>query len=135
MASSSKARRAAHAARVTARSAQSSGTIKCYVEPFEHPDGTPDLGLREKKTRRRVRVLTDQQMLQPLGPLANLVRDCYGHGGGLVEPRSRHEHVAVAGTIVTPSAEEVHLWLDDAFSVTVNILTADIPNPPVSVWC
>lgn len=133
--SNSKARRSAHAAKVTARSAQSSGTIKCYVAPFEHPDGTPDLCLREKVTRRRVRVITDQEMLQPLGPMVNLLQDCYAHGGGLIEPRSREEHIAIAGTIVTQNPMEIHAWLDGEFSVTVDILTADIASPPVSVWC
>ena len=133
--SNSQARRAAHAAKVIARSAQSSGTVKCYVAPFEHADGTPDFCLREKVTRRRVRVVTDQQMLQPLGPMANLLQDCYAHGGGLIEPRSRKEHIAIAGTIVTQNPREIHAWLDGEFSVTVDILNADIASPPVSVWC
>jgi hypothetical protein len=96
---SSKARRAAHAAKVMARSAQSSGMIKCYVERFEHTDGTPDLRLREKLTRRTVRVRADQRMLQSLSPLSNLLQDCYAHGGGLIEPRNRKEHVAIVAPI------------------------------------
>jgi hypothetical protein len=131
----SRTRRAAHAAKVAARSAQSSGTIKCYVAPFEHPDGTPDYFLREKTTRRKVTVVSNQQMLQPLGPMANLLLDCYSHGGGLTEPRNRKEHVAIAGTIVSQNRLEIHLLLDDEFSVTVDILTVDIASPPVSVWC
>lgn len=59
--SSSKTRRAARAAGVTARSAQSSGIVKCYVERFENAVGAPDLRLREKSTKRLVRVLTDNQ--------------------------------------------------------------------------
>lgn len=132
---SSKARRAAHSANVSARSAQSSGTIKCYVERFERPNGMPDLRLREKLTRRTVRVLTDQPMLQQLAPMSNLLQDSYAHGGGLIEPRSRKEYVAIVAPIATQNAQEIHVRLDHEFSVTVNILTADIPSPPVSVWC
>lgn len=132
---SSKARRTAHAARVTARSAQSSGTIKCYVEWFERPDGMRDLRLREKLTRRTVRVLTGQSILQQVAPMSNLLQDCYAHGGGLIEPRSRKEHVAIVAPIVTQNAREIVAWFDDEFSVTVNILTAGIVSPPVSVWC
>lgn len=132
---SSKARRAAHAPKVTARSAQSSGMIKCYVECFERPDGRRDLRLREKLTRRTVRVLTDQPMLQPFAPMSNLLQDCYAHGGGLIEPRNRKEHVAIVVPIFTQNAQEIVVWLDDQFSVTINILSARIISPPVSVWC
>lgn len=132
---SSKARRAAHAARVTARSAQSSGMVKCYVECFERPDGMPDLRLREKFTRRTVRILTDQPMLQPFAPMSNLLQDCYAHGRGLIEPRNRKEHVAIAAPIFTQNVQEIVVWLGDEFSVTVNILSAHIVSPPVSVWC
>lgn len=132
---SSKARRAAHAARVTARSAQSSGMIKCYVECFERADGMRDLRLREKLTRRTVRVLTDQPMLQPFAPMSNLLQDCYAHGGGLIEPRNRKEHVAIVAPIFTQNAQEIVVWLGDELSVTVSILSARVPFPPVSVWC
>lgn len=132
---SSKARRAARAAKVTARSAHSSGLIKCYVECFERPDGIRDLGLREKLTRRKVRVLTDQAMLQQFPPMSNLLQDCYAHGGGLIEPRNRKEHVAIVAPIFTQNAQEIMVWLDDKFSVTVNILSARISSPPASVWC
>lgn len=132
---SSKARRAAHAAKVTARSAQSSGMIKCYVERFEHTDGTPDLRLREKLTRRTVRVLTDQPMLQPLSPLSNLLQDCYAHGGGLIEPRNREEHVVIVAPIFAQNTQEIMVWIDGEFSVTVDILSARIISPPASVWC
>lgn len=132
---SSKARRAAHAAKVTARSAQSSGRIKCYVECFERPDGTRDLRLREKLTRRTVRVLTDDPMLQPLSPMSNLLQDCYAHGGGLIEPRNRKEHVAIGAPIFAQNSQEIAVLLGDKLSVTVNILSATITSPPVSVWC
>ena len=132
---SSKARRAAHAAKVTARSAQSSGMIKCYVERFEHTDGTPDLRLREKLTRRTVRVLTDQRMLQSLSPMSNLLQDCYAHGGGLIEPRNRKEHVAIVAPIFAQNSQEIAVLLGNKLSVTVNILSARIISPPLSVWC
>jgi hypothetical protein len=131
---SSKAHRAAHAAKVAARSAQSSGRIKCYVEFFERPDGRPDLRLREKLTRRSVRVLTDDKMLQQLTPMSNLLQDCYAHGGGLVEPRNRKEHIAIAAPIFDQNSQEIRVLLSDT-SVTVNILSARIASPPVSVWC
>lgn len=132
---SSKARRAAHAAKVTARSAQSSGMIKCYVEYFEHSDGTRDLRLREKLTRRRVQIVTAHRLLQPFAPLSNLLQDCYAHGGGLIEPRNRKEHVAIAAPIFTQNAQEIAVLFDGKFSVTVNILSAGTAAPPVSVWC
>jgi hypothetical protein len=132
---SSKARRAAHAAKVTARSAQSSGMIKCYVEPFERTDGVRDLRLREKLTRRTVRVLSDQPMLHSSAPLSNLLQDCYAHGGGLIEPRNRKEHIAILAPIFMQNAEEIMVWLDDKFSVAVNISSARISSPPASVWC
>lgn len=132
---SSKARLATHAAKVAARSAYSSGTIKCYVERFERPGGIPDIRLREKLTRRRVRILTDQPLLQHVAPLSNLLQDCHAHGGGLIEPRSRHEHVAIIAPIFRQNSHEICVWLDDAFSVTVHIMTAGAVSPPVSVWC
>lgn len=127
---SSKARRAAQAAKVTARSAQSSGMIKCYVEYYERPDGISDLRLREKLTRRTVRVLADEPMLQQFAPMSNLLQDCYAHGSGLIEPRNRKEHVAIVAPIFTQNAQEIMVWLDDKFSVTVNILSAHISSPP-----
>ncbi|WP_375384049.1 hypothetical protein [uncultured Microbacterium sp.] len=133
--SGSKTRRSAHAAKVTARSAQSSGTIKCYVESFERPDGVPDLRLREKLTGRTVRVVTGQLILQHVAPLSNLLQDCFAHGGGLVEPRSRKEYVAIASPIVRQNAQEIVASIDDKFSVTVNIQTVGMASPPVSVWC
>lgn len=133
--SSSKARRAAHEAKVTARSAQSSGTIKCYVECFENSDGLRDLRLREKLTRRTVRVFTGQPMLQPLSPLTNLLQDCYAHGGGLIEPRNRKEHVAIVAPIFSQDSQEIAVLLDGKFSVKVHILPARMVSPPVSVWC
>lgn len=131
----SKSRRAAQAARVTARSAQSSGTIKCYVERIDLPDGRPDLRLREKGTRRIVRVTTSQLLMGQLAPLSNLLQDCYFHGGGLIEPRSRKEHVAIAARIVRQNAQEIVASFDGKFTATVNIQTAGIVSPPTSVWC
>lgn len=132
---SSKARRAAQAAKVTARSAQSSGRIKCYVERFERADGMRDLRLREKLTRRTVRVLTDQSMLQLFAPMSNLLQDCYGHGGGLTEPRNHKEQVVIVAPIFSQNAQEIMVCLDGEFSVRVNILSARKISPPHSVWC
>lgn len=132
---SSKARRAAQAAKVTARSAQSSGLIKCYVERFERLDGRPDLCLREKVTRRRVRVLSGNPMLQQVAPMSNLLQDCYAHGGGLIQPRNREEHLAIVAPIFTQNAQEIMVCLDEEFSVKVNILSARKISPPHSVWC
>lgn len=127
---SSKARGAAQAAKVVARSAQSSGVIKCYVDSFERPNGLPDLRLREKVTRRIVRVLTEEPMYREVAPMANLLQDCFGHGGGLVEPRSRNEYIAVAAPIVTQNEREIAAWFDGEFSATVKILTAGMVSPP-----
>lgn len=131
--SSSKARRAVRAANVTARSAQSSGIVKCYVERFENATGTPDLRLREKSTKRLVRVLTDDQTFKSFAPMANLLQDCYAHGGGLVEPRSRAEHIAISAPIVTQRAQEIAVAFE-RFSVKVHVLMADITSLPTSVW-
>lgn len=131
--SSSKARRADRLTRVTARSAQSSGIVKCYVERFENASGAPDLHLREKSTKRLVRVLTDNQMFRSFAPLSNLLQDCYAHRGGLVEPRSRAEHIAVSAPIVTQSAQEIAVAFE-GFSAEVRIVTADIASRPTSVW-
>ncbi|SDL40800.1 hypothetical protein [Arthrobacter sp. ok362] len=109
--------------------------IKCYVERFEHNDGTPDLRLREKLTRRTVRVLTDQRMLQSLSPLSNLLQDCYAHGGGLIEPRNRKEHVAIVAPIFSQNSQEIAVLLGNKLSVSVNILSTRITSPPLSVWC
>lgn len=130
---SSKARRTAQAAKVTARSAQSSGIVKCYVERIENAAGAPDLRLREKSTNRLVRVLTDNQLLRSVAPLSNLFRDCYAHGGGLVEPRSRAEHIAISAPIVKQSAQEIVVAFE-GFFVKVHIVTAGIASPPTSVW-
>lgn len=133
--SRSNARRPSHAAAVAARSAQASGTIKCYVELFEPPSEMPDLRLREKVTRRTVRVLTSQPLMRQIAPLSNLLQDCHAHGGGLTAPRGRKEFVAISAPIVTQNAEEIAVSFDGNFSVKVKILTADIVTPRVSVWC
>lgn len=130
---SAKARRTAQAAKVTARSVHSSGILKCYVEQFESSVGWPDLRLREKSTKRLVRVLTDDQMFRRSAPLANLLKDCYAHGGGLREPWSRKEHIAISAPIVRQSTHEIAVAYD-GFSVEVRIVTAHIPSPPTSLW-
>jgi hypothetical protein len=132
--SSSRARRAARAASVTARSAQSSGVVKCYVERFENAAGAPDLRLREKSTKRLVRVLTDNQTFRSFAPLSNLLQDCRAHGDGLVEPRSRAEYISISAPIVMQSAQEIAVAFE-GFSVKVHIETVDIGSPPTSVWC
>lgn len=131
--SSSKARQAARAAKVTARSAQSSGIVKCYVERFENAAGAPDLRLREKSTRRLVRVLTNNQTFRSFAPLSNLLRDCDEHGGGLAEPRGRAEYIAISAPIVTQSPHEISVAFE-RFSVKVHIASSDIAFPPTSVW-
>lgn len=131
--SNSKSRRAAHAAKVAARSAQSSGVIKCYVERFEDADRRPDLRLREKSTKRLVRVLTDNQLFRSFAPLANLLQDCFAHGGGLVEARGRAEYIAISAPIVRQTAQEIAVAFE-GFSVKVHIVTAQVISPPTSVW-
>lgn len=132
--SNSKARRASHAAKIAARSAQSSGAVRCYVEAFERPDGMPDLRLREKSTRRIIRVLSDDPVMHRITPLANLMGDCYSHGHGLTTPTGRDEHIAIAAPVVQQNAAEIHFWLDE-FSVKVHLQTAAVVSPPTSVWC
>lgn len=131
----SRDRHTAQAAKVAARSAQSSGTIKCYVETFEQPGGMPDLRLREKVSGRTVRVLTDDPSLQYIAPLSNLLQDCINHGGGLIEPRNRREYIAIAAPTSTQNSREIVVWLDERLSVVVNILTANVVSPPISIWC
>jgi hypothetical protein len=74
-------------------------------------------------------------MLQHVAPLSNLLQDCNAHGGGLIEPRSRKEHIAITAPIITQNEQEIIVGFDGQFSVTVNIATANIVSPPVSVWC
>lgn len=135
MSSRSKTRRTTHATKVAARSANASGVINCYVEAFEHSDGTPDLRLREKKTGRRVRVMSTDPHFRYLPPLANLLQDCHGHGGGLTDQWSRKETIAVNAPVATQDTKQVAVWLDGEFSLKVHIATAETANPPVSVWC
>lgn len=128
----SKARRTARAAKTTARSVQNSSIVKCYVERFENAVGMPDLRLREKSTTRLVRVLTGSQTFRSFAPLSNLLQDCYAHGGGLVEPRSRAEYIAVSAPIVRQSDQDVAVAFE-RFSVKVHIVTAKIASHPTSV--
>jgi len=95
----------------------------------------PDLRLREKVTRRTVRVLTRQPIPQQVAPLSNLLQDCHVHGGGLVEPRGNKEFVAISAAIVAQDGEEITVSLDVPFAMKVIIQTAGIDTPPVSVWC
>lgn len=132
--SSSKARQASHAAKVAARSAQSSGAVRCYVEAFERPGGVHDLRLREKSTRRIIRVLSGDPRMHQIAPLANLMGDCYAHGHGLTKPTGRDEHIAIAAPVLRQDAGEIYFQLDE-FSVQVNIRTSAVVSPPVSVWC
>jgi hypothetical protein len=80
-----------------------------------------------------VRVLTNKRTFSSFAPLSNLLWDCYEHGGGLVEPRGRAEHIAISVSIVTQSAQEIAVAFE-RFSVKVHIVTADIASPPTSVW-
>lgn len=125
----------AKAAQTVARSAAVSGALKAYVEMYVRPDGRPDLRLREKVTRRTIRVLTTDPTFGYISPLANLLRDCYEHGGGLIEPRSRREYVAILAPIFRQDAQEVAVRLDSRLSVRVNIQTSNLVSPPASVWC
>ncbi len=135
MTKNSRSRSASHAAKVAARSAQSTGVVKAYVEWFLRPDGRPDLRLREKTTRRLIRVLSDDPIMHQITPLANLMGDCYSHGHGLVRPTGRDEYIAIEAPIVKQSSEEVCFRLDHQFVVTVNLQSTDISSPPTSLWC
>ncbi|WP_198519598.1 hypothetical protein [Microbacterium sp. BR1] len=75
----------------------------------------------------------DDQTLRSFAPLSNLLQDCYAHGGGLVEPRSRAEHIAISAPIVKQSAQEIAVAFE-GFSVKVHIATANVASPPTSVW-
>ncbi|MFF1252692.1 hypothetical protein ACFVYC_09385 [Pseudarthrobacter sp. NPDC058329] len=74
-------------------------------------------------------------MFRQIAPMSNLLQDCHAHGGGLVAPRDRKEHVAIVAPIFAQNVQEIVVWLDDKFSVTVNIVSARSVAPPVSVWC
>lgn len=135
MSPDAKARRAAHAANVAARRAQVSGTVRCYVEPFLAAGGIPDLRLREKVTKRAVRVVTTDATIGSLAPLSNLLLDCYSHRRGLIEPRNRKEFVAITAPTVTQTADEITVAFDGPFSVQVHIETAAVSPAPTSLWC
>lgn len=125
MTKNSRSRSASHAAKVAARSAQSTGVVKAYVEWFLRPDGRPDLRLREKTTRRLIRVLSDDPIMHQITPLANLMGDCYSHGHGLVRPTGRDEYIAIEAPIVKQSSEEVCFRLDHQLVVTVNLQSTE----------
>jgi hypothetical protein len=135
MSPNAKARRAAHAANVAARRAQVSGTIRCYIEPFLTVGGVPDLRLREKVTKRLVRVVTANATIGSLAPLSNLLQDCYGHRRGLIEPRSRNEFVAITAGIVAQTVDEITVTFDGPFLVRVHIEAASVSPAPMSLWC
>lgn len=103
------------------------------MEPFENATGTSDLCLREKSTKRLVRVLTDNQAFMSFAPLSNLLQGCYAHGGGLTEQRSHAEHITISAPIVTQSAQEIAVTFE-CFSVKVRIITVLIASPTTSVW-
>lgn len=133
--SSSRARRASHAIKIAAWRAQSTGVVRAYVESFERPDGKPDLRLREKATRRIIRVLSDDPLMHQITPFATLMTECYSHGHGLTKPTGNDEHIAIAAPIVDQNSKEVCFWLDHNFGVTVRIQTTAVVSPPTSVWC
>lgn len=127
--------KSAHAAKVAARSTSASGVIRCYVEPFERPDGRSDLRLREKRTGRQLRILSDDRRFRQVAPLTNLLQDCYGHGDGLTDRWSRDEFISVTAPSVTQALERIDVWFDADLTVNVHIATADVTHAPVSVWC
>lgn len=132
--SNPRARRAARAA-VSARSAQASGTIKCFVQFIRAEDGRPNLRLREKGTSRHVRVATGDTTMATMAPLRNLLQDSFRHGNGLIEPRSRNEFILLSGRVITQNADQVVVLFDEAFSATVRIQTTSVAQPPLSLWC
>lgn len=133
--SKAQARRRVQAAKVAARSAHLSGALRCYVERVIHADGRPDLILREKSTKRRVRITSRNPMFAHLPPMNNLLRDCFGHGAGLIDRWNRNEYVLIQAPISAQNTEEVRVRLDGRFSVTVTISATDVASPPTSVWC
>jgi hypothetical protein len=135
MKKSSRSRRASHAAKVAARSAHSAGAVRAYVESFVHPDGRPDLRLREKSTRRIIQVFSSDPLMHRVAPLAHLMADCYSHGHGLTKASGRDEYIAIAAPILEQSSEKVTFWLDHQFVVTVSIQTSAVISPPTSLWC
>ncbi len=80
-----------------------------------------------------MRVLTDNQLFRSIAPLSNLLQDCYAHGGGLVEPRSHAEYLAISAPVVKQSAQEIAVAFE-GFFVQVHLVTADVASPPTSVW-
>jgi hypothetical protein len=120
---------------VSGRDARVPRTVNCYVEEWQNPAHGPDLRLREKLTKRLVRILTDDLSMAGIAPMANLLADSYAHQGGLVDPLDESENVAISGTVLGRSGTEIGLALDIAFSIKVNISTIGMAYPPVSVWC
>ena len=133
--SKAQARRRSQAAKVAARSAHLSGSIRCYVERVVDSNGQPDLIIREKSTKRRVRITSRNPMFAYVPPMKNLLLDCFGHGGGLIDPWNRNEYVLIQAPISAQNTEEVRVRLDGRFSVSVTISTVEAGSPPTSVWC
>lgn len=115
--------------------ANASHTVNCYVEEWQKPAYGRDLRLREKLTKRLVRILTDDLTMAGIAPMANLLADSYAHQGSLVDPLDESENVAISGTALSESGSEIAIGLDAEFSVKVNISTIGMAYPPVSVWC
>ncbi|WP_285320703.1 hypothetical protein [Pseudarthrobacter sp. lyk4-40-TYG-27] len=67
--------------------------------------------------------------------MSNLLQDCYAHGGGLIEPRNRKEHVAIIAPIYDQNAQEIAVLFSEKLSLRVNILSTRMVSPPASVWC
>ncbi|WP_461635323.1 DUF4145 domain-containing protein [Glutamicibacter soli] len=109
-------------------------TVRCYVEQWNHAGIGQDLRLREKKSRRLVRVLTDDPEIGSLAPLANLLAESYSHSGGLADPQDTNECIQIAGNVLMVTHDEVGFWLDNDFTARVNIAAPE-HSTLTAVWC
>lgn len=109
-------------------------TVRCYVEKWNHSRIGQDLRFREKKSKRFVRVLTDDPEIGALAPLANILAESYSHAGGLVDPQDTNEYIQITGNVLMATQDEVGFWLDGDFTTRVNIAAPE-HSTLTSIWC
>lgn len=112
-------------------------TVRCYVEQWNHAGIGQDLRLREKKSKRLVRVLTDDPevgALAPMAHMANLLAESYSHSGGLADPQGTNEYIQIAGNVLRATQDEVVFWLDNDFTTRMNIAAPE-HSTLTSIWC
>lgn len=109
-------------------------TVRCYIEKWNQAGIGQDLRFREKKSKRFVRVLTEDPEIASLVPLANLLAESFSHAAGLVDPQETKEYIQITGNVLMATQDEVGFWLDGDFTTRVNIV-APKHSTLTAIWC